>query len=188
LRPGIAGLAALRLALHEPARVSALGLVDSTGLGREINPAATAAVSPGLGELGASWAQTPPGAAVRNWSRVVSYFARPSRVPPAWLAEQQQLALAPGFLEATLAAALAQIGPFGEREVLLEELPRLQAPTLVVWGTLDRLLPAHQAHRAAARLKRGSLSLIPDCGHLPHVERPERFVKHLVDFLGEHRP
>jgi len=31
------------------------------------------------------------------------------------------------------------------------------------------------------------LSMFPDCGHLPHVEHPERFAAVLSDWLTEHR-
>jgi pimeloyl-ACP methyl ester carboxylesterase len=44
------GLVALRLALSAPARVMALVLVDSAGLGRAVNPAFTTVNIPGLGE------------------------------------------------------------------------------------------------------------------------------------------
>jgi pimeloyl-ACP methyl ester carboxylesterase len=57
-------------------------------------------------------------------------------------------------------------------------------PTLVVWGARDRVFPKSQGEEAAARLQRGSLELIPDCAHLPHVERPELFVAALEGFLG----
>jgi len=49
------GLVALRLALSEPARVSALCLADSAGLGREVSPALVAPTSPGVGELIVLW-------------------------------------------------------------------------------------------------------------------------------------
>ncbi len=71
--------------------------------------------------------------------------------------------------------------------MLLDELPRLQIPTLIVWGIEDRVLPCWQAQDALTRLKKGSLELIPNCGHLPHVEQPERFVSILGAFLGERR-
>jgi 4,5:9,10-diseco-3-hydroxy-5,9,17-trioxoandrosta-1(10),2-diene-4-oate hydrolase len=57
-------------------------------------------------------------------------------------------------------------------------------PTLIVWGTEDRVFPVWQGTGAAARLPNGSLKLIPNCGHLPHVEKPERFVSILGEFLG----
>ena len=57
----LGGLVALRLALAEPERVSALGLIDSAGLGREINYALRARALPGYGELTITWSRTPPG-------------------------------------------------------------------------------------------------------------------------------
>ena len=50
------------------------------------------------------------------------------------------------------------------------------------------MLPYWQAQDALTRLKKGSLEFIPNCGHLPHVEQPERFVSILGDFLGERGP
>lgn len=55
------GHSVLRLALSEPARVSAVGVVGSTGLGREFNPLTLPTVLPGYGESAVGWAQTPPG-------------------------------------------------------------------------------------------------------------------------------
>jgi pimeloyl-ACP methyl ester carboxylesterase len=55
------GLVALRLALSEPARVSALCLADSAGLGREVNPALVAPTAPGVGELTVLWCKSPVG-------------------------------------------------------------------------------------------------------------------------------
>jgi pimeloyl-ACP methyl ester carboxylesterase len=112
-------------------------------------------------------------------------FARPWRVPREWLKEQYRLARLPGFLKAQLATVRAQVGIRGQREVLLDRLPDLQTPTLVVWGVRDRVLPHLQAHQAIARLPDGSLELIPNCGHLPQVEHPERFAASLARFLGE---
>jgi hypothetical protein len=36
-------------------------------------------------------------------------------------------------------------------------------------------------------LPHGRLAVIPDCGHLPHVEQPDRFAAVLSDWLTEHR-
>ncbi len=47
------------------------------------------------------------------------------------------------------------------------------------------MLPASQAHEAAARLPNGCLELMPDCEHLPQVEHPDRVAAVLGRFLGE---
>jgi pimeloyl-ACP methyl ester carboxylesterase len=183
----LGGLIALRFARSDPARVSALGLVGSAGLGRTVSPALSLLTLPGYGEATIALCKTPVGARQRAWGRAALLFARPWLAPPAWLAEQYRLARTPGFLEATLAALRAQVGPGGQREVLLEELPALTMPTLIVWGARDRVFPRRQAEDAAARLKEKHLAFIPDCGHLPHVERPDRFAEVLGRFLGETR-
>jgi pimeloyl-ACP methyl ester carboxylesterase len=69
--------------------------------------------------------------------------------------------------------------------VLLDRLPYLKMPTLVVWGARDRVFPPSQAQDAVSRLPKGSLALIPDCGHMPHVECPVRFVAALDEFFAE---
>jgi 2-hydroxy-6-oxonona-2,4-dienedioate hydrolase len=183
----LGGLISLRLALSDPARVGALGLVGSAGLGREITPALSLLTLPGNGEAAVALCKTPVGVRQRAWGRAALLFARPLSAPRAWLAEQYRLARTPGFLEATLAALRAQAGPGGQREVLLEELPSLTAPTLIVWGMRDRVFPRRHAEGAAARLQEGRAVFIPDCGHLPHVERPERFAEVLGRFLDEAR-
>ncbi len=180
------GLVALHLALSDPSRVTALGLVDSSGLGRAINPGLAMLTLPGYGEMVIGVQKTPLGAAQRALGRSAFLFTHLERIPPEWLAEQYRLALLPGFLEATLAVLRSQIGPLGQREVLLDELPRLTMPTLVVWGALDLIIPYHHALAAVERLPRGHLALIPDCGHLPHVKRPDRFIATLGPFLDDH--
>ena len=90
----------------------------------------------------------------------------------------------PGYLEAHLTALRALVGPFGQREVMVDRLGLLETPTLVVWGERDRVFPRFQAKRSVVRLRDGSLVLIPDCGHMPHVECPDRFMDALDNFLA----
>jgi 2-hydroxy-6-oxonona-2,4-dienedioate hydrolase len=159
--------------------------VDSAGLGRAVNPAFTSVNVPGLGEAALPFWRTPVGAYQRAWGRTALLFAHPpGSVPREWVAEQCRLALSPGYLEAHLAVLRTQVGFGGQREVLVDQLPLLEIPTLVVWGARDRVFPECQARVAAARLQEGSLAVVPDCGHMPHVECPDRFLAALDDFLG----
>jgi pimeloyl-ACP methyl ester carboxylesterase len=73
----------------------------------------------------------------------------------------------------------------GQREVLVDQLPQLGMPTLIIWGKRDRVFPYAQGQKAASRLRQVVLELIPNCGHLPHVEQPERFVSTLAEFLSD---
>ncbi len=181
----LGGLIALRLALSEPARVAALVLVDSAGLGYAINPAFTSVNVPGLAEAAIPFWRTPVGAYQRAWGRTALLFAHPTSVPREWLAEQRRLALAPGYLEAHLTVLRALVSPLGQRQVLVDRLPFLKIPTLVVWGARDRVFPQSQAREAVSHLQEGSLALIPDCGHMPHVERPDHFLVAFEVFLSK---
>jgi 4,5:9,10-diseco-3-hydroxy-5,9,17-trioxoandrosta-1(10),2-diene-4-oate hydrolase len=181
----LGGLVAFRLAVSEPGRVTALVLVDSAGLGRTINPAFTSVNLPGLVEAAIPFWRTPIGAYQRAWGRTALLFAHPpGSVPREWLAEQCRLAQSPGYLEAHVTVLRALVDPGGQREVLVDRLPYLEIPTLIVWGVLDRVFPPSQAQDAVSRLRHGSLALIPDCGHMPHVECPDRFVATLDEFFG----
>jgi 2-hydroxy-6-oxonona-2,4-dienedioate hydrolase len=180
----LGGLISLRLALSEPARVTALVLVDSAGLGQAINPAFTSVNVPGLGEAAMPFWRTSVGAYQRAWGRTALLFAHPpGSVPREWLAQQCRLAQSPGYLEAHLTVLRALVRPLGQREVLVDRLPFLEMPTLVVWGERDRVFPESQAREAVARLREGSLALIPNCGHMPHVECPDHFLEALDGFL-----
>lgn len=88
-------------------------------------------------------------------------------------------------MRAQLTTVRTQVGLRGQREVLLDRLPELRTPTLVLWGARDRVLPPSQAHGAIDGLENGSLEILPDCGHLPQVEQPERFASALDRFLRD---
>ncbi len=181
------GLTVLRLALASPERVTALVLVDSAGLGVEVNPMLIALTRPGVGEAAVAWLSTPLGAT--QWVSMFAslVFSHPLLAPAEWVAHQYRLALTPGHLHgAVLACSRGQVGLMGQREVHLDELPRLTMPTLVMWGANDMLIPSYQAINAAARLKNGRLVVIPNCGHQPQVERPDKFIAAVGSFLAEH--
>lgn len=182
----LGGLIAIRVAAAEPSRFSAVVLVDSAGLGREVHPSQQLVARRGIGELGAAWGATPLGSRQRAWLRAELMFHRLRHVPQEWLEEQRRLALRPGFLWTWLDVLRAVVGPEGQRQIVLDQLARLTMPTLVVWGERDRVVPPKQAREAARRLPRGELVTIADCGHLPQVEQPEQLAHAILGFLESH--
>ena len=54
---------------------------------------------------------------------------------------------------------------------------------LLALDTLPGMLPVQRAHAAVKSLPHGRLSVFPDCGHLPHVEHPDRFAAVLGSWL-----
>jgi pimeloyl-ACP methyl ester carboxylesterase len=62
-------------------------------------------------------------------------------------------------------------------------LHRIKVRTLVLWGENDKNLPSAYAKIWRERLPDVRLEIIPQCGHLPHVERADIAVKHILGFL-----
>jgi pimeloyl-ACP methyl ester carboxylesterase len=52
-------------------------------------------------------------------------------------------------------------------------MPKITAPTLVVWGAQDKLVTVRKAPRTARLLPRGRLLVLPRTGHVAQIERPE---------------
>ena len=48
----------------------------------------------------------------------------------------------------------------------------LQVPVLLLWGALDRVVPAETAEALRSRLLGADLVILPEAGHLPHEEHP----------------
>ena len=182
----VGGAVVLRLALADPARVRTLTLVDSAGLGRDVHPLLALDTLPMIGELAIMISRMPGGDLGRTTMSTAMLFAQPSRAPAEFLAEQHAQGRRPGQLEVSTAMARALFDANGQREILLDRLPAVTMPTLVVWGSRDYVLPAHQARAAVDRLPQGKLALFADCGHLPHVEFPDQFATVLGGWLAEH--
>ncbi len=179
----LGALIAFRFAVSNPQQVAALVLVDSMGFGQVVNPLLSNLTLPIFGEAAISWSKTPLGAKQRAWARAALLFANPFKAPAEWLAEQERMALLPGFLEANLSILRSQLYVLGQQQVVLSSLRELQMPTQVIWGLNDLVLPSYQATDGAKCLIKGNQTLIPACGHLPQTERPESFTNAVNEFL-----
>ena len=62
-------------------------------------------------------------------------------------------------------------------------LEEIDVPTLIVWGRNDRVVPVPAALAYKKRIDHAELVIFDHCGHLPQLERPERFNRVLEDFL-----
>ncbi|VXC36763.1 Alpha/beta hydrolase [Pseudomonas sp. 8Z] len=62
-----------------------------------------------------------------------------------------------------------------ERYIPLEpELPKVTAPTLLLWGRQDRVLDVSSIEVMQALLQKPSVAIIDGVGHAPMLERPEQ--------------
>ncbi|MET4101665.1 magnesium chelatase accessory protein [Roseovarius sp. MBR-78] len=68
---------------------------------------------------------------------------------------------------------------------LLDALPALGAPCLLITGETDRAVPPDVSARAAARLPDARHLRLPELGHLAHEEAPARIAELIRDFVAE---
>ncbi len=67
-----------------------------------------------------------------------------------------------------------------------DRLPEIEAPTLVMTGTADRLVPAENSRILASRIPNAELIMFEDVGHGFTGEVPDEANRAVLDFLGRH--
>jgi pimeloyl-ACP methyl ester carboxylesterase len=171
-----------------PERVERLVLVGSGGLGREVSPLLRSATLPG-----AEWV-LPVIASGWMLDRVHSVGRFLSKA--GWQPGSDLTALWQGFTSlsdadsrrAFLATTRAVVDPGGQSISAREFLPELiGVPTLVVWGTRDRMIPAWHATAAHSAIPACRVELFEGAGHFPHLDEPDRFAEVLREFVATTR-
>ncbi|HMQ34897.1 MAG TPA: alpha/beta fold hydrolase [Chloroflexaceae bacterium] len=175
------GKYALATALLHPARVAGLALVATDGF-TEASPLTRAGGWPLVGPA-LLWLSARP-AVVRLL--LAAAFVEPEAHLTAAILERGRAALLGAENRRALTALsrrydatdLALTG-------LRARLGELRAPTLLLWGEGDRVLPLETSGRAAAAEIPGArLLTIPRCGHFPQIEAPRAFRGALAGFLA----
>jgi pimeloyl-ACP methyl ester carboxylesterase len=67
---------------------------------------------------------------------------------------------------------------------LSRRLEELRLPVLVITGDDDRIVPTAESLRLAEEIPGAQLAVIPDCGHVPQEECPQRFLQAVQGFLA----
>jgi pimeloyl-ACP methyl ester carboxylesterase len=113
-------------------------------------------------------------------TNLLAAYANPARLSDAQLDRYYQLLLAPGNRRAMLARM---------RQTLLEQpeplLQRIEAPTLLLWGEADHMIPYSNAADYLRALPNAQLVSFPDLGHVPQEESPDESVQPLERFLTQ---
>jgi pimeloyl-ACP methyl ester carboxylesterase len=165
---GLGGWLAADLATIEPRRVSKLILAGPFGIRADepapdvflLNPAELAELTYHTGEARS--------AAARQAGQLADDAERLAR-----------------YLRNRGATAHLGWNPYLHDPKLPRRLHRVTAPTLILWGAQDRILPAGQAHRWAELLPGARLAIIDDAGHLPLAEQAGRSLEAVWTFCGE---
>lgn len=180
---------AMQLAYQYPQRCERLVLVASGGLGKEVSPLLRAASLPGselvlpvllsgqlhraLSAVGGVLGRLGVKLSVRQKELWRSY---------AGLSEV-------GARLAFIHTVRSVIDPSGQRVSARDRLYLAEeVPTLIVWGTADRIIPVEHAYAAHAMMPGSRLAVIEGAGHFLPYENPGPLLDALVSFLEETEP
>jgi pyruvate dehydrogenase E2 component (dihydrolipoamide acetyltransferase) len=164
------GAIAQRLALDHPRRVASLALINSAGLGAEINSGYTD------GFVAA--------ASRRELKPVVAQlFANEDLVTRALLDDLLKYKRIDGVGEALQALAAGLFAGGRQSEQPGRDLARADMPLLVLWGREDRIIPAAHAQAAAPGAQ---VEVLDGAGHMVMMEKASEVNALLRRHLGAH--
>lgn len=74
--------------------------------------------------------------------------------------------------------------------LLVDKIKTINVPTLIIWGGLDRLIPAKFGEQFKQDITYSQLVVFDELGHVPHEEDPEATVTAVKEFLeaNKHKP
>lgn len=171
----LGGAVAMQVALQHPERISRLVLVDSAGLGDEINS-----------ELLDRMEAEPSREEAR---RLLALFFHDERhILASGVEETYRQRVAPGAQEALRAVTAANFSRDGQHIGTQGRLADLNLPILIVWGAQDRVIPAQHAWMAQEVAPDARVEVFEHVGHVPQLEDAGEFVAAIERFLTTEMP
>ena len=185
----LGGGVVMQLAYQFPERCERLVLVDSGGLGREVNFLLRSATLPLAEVVLPLLASTHILGAGRSVSRFFGRLGVHAGTDVAELAKGHA-SLADAEARAAFVHTLRTIvDPGGQRVNASDRLYLAQdIPFMLVWGQRDSIIPVEHAHTAHELVPSSRLEVFENAGHFPHVDDPQRFLDVLFDFLDSTEP
>jgi pimeloyl-ACP methyl ester carboxylesterase len=185
----LGGGIAMQFAYQFPERCERLGLVNSGGLGREVNIVLRAAALPGaelvLPLIAANWSRS-VGLAV---SDVLGRFGLRLGSDIAEMGRGYASLIDGEARSAFLHTLRAVIEPGGQRVSAVDRLYLAEeVPTLIVWGERDPLIPVKHGYAAHEAMPGSRLEVFPDAGHFAQLDEPVRFAGVLAEFMEQTEP
>lgn len=178
----LGGAVAIEFAFRWPEMTSSLVLIGPAGMTHKVAWPLRLMTVRGVGEALTLPDRTRTAQAIRQC------VANPDTVAEADIDRAFGMATLPGAQDAflRLLRTYATLTGLDRREVqrLQACMHTIHAPTLVIWGAQDRILPVSAAPTALAHLPNAGLIVRPESGHLVFVEEPEWFNATVAEFVA----
>jgi pimeloyl-ACP methyl ester carboxylesterase len=180
----LGGGVAMQFSYQYPERTERLVLVGSGGLGREVNPILRFLSFPGSeAVLRVACAGRVRGAIESVGSGAARVGFRPAPVVTELWRSYASLS-DDDTRRAFMRTLRAVVDTRGQAVSASNRLHLAgEAPTLIIWGDADPIIPVEHAHDAHASIPGSRLEIFEGVGHYPHCEAPERFVEVLSEFI-----
>jgi pimeloyl-ACP methyl ester carboxylesterase len=156
------GAVAIDFALSYPDAVKQLVLLDAAGFAK--GPVLAKFLIEPLGGFATSFLRQPK---VRRAVSEKAYFDSQFVTADAELCASFHLAM-PDWSRALI--AFTKSGGYG---FLGDRIAEITVPTQVIWGRQDQILGTKDATRFEKTIAHGKLTWIENCGHVPHLEKPD---------------
>ncbi len=185
----LGGGVVMQLAYQFPERCERLVLVDSGGLGREVNILLRAAALP-LSELALPvLAHTRLLDAGRTVAGLLGKMGISVATDLGELGRGHASLEDPEARSAFLHTLRTIVDPMGQRVNATDRLYLAEnIPFMLVWGERDRIIPVEHGLAAHELVPSSRLEVFEDTGHFPHLDDPQRFVDVLLDFIESTDP
>jgi len=185
----LGGGVVMQLAYQFPERCERLVLVDSGGLGREVNLLLRAATLPLSEVVLPLLASTRLLDAGRSVGRLFGRLGIRAGTDVAELARGHASLENPEARAAFVHTLRTIVDPLGQRVNATDRLYLAEnIPFMLVWGERDRIIPVEHGLSAHERVPSSRLELFEGAGHFPHLDEPQRFLDVLVDFIDSTDP
>jgi pimeloyl-ACP methyl ester carboxylesterase len=186
----LGGGVAMQFAYQFPDRCERLVLVGSGGVGPGVHPLLRIAAAPGA-DLFMPLVGSPP---VRMLLRT---FSDPLRRlggmglgdDLTYVIDKYTRLLEPESRQSFLRTLRSVVDWRGQVVSMLDRCYLAEGvPTMLIWGSRDRVIPASHAAAAHRAMPDSRLEVFEGAGHFPHHTDPDRFLAVLREFLAETDP
>jgi pimeloyl-ACP methyl ester carboxylesterase len=185
----LGGGVVMQLAYQFPERCERLVLVDSGGLGRELNLLLRAATLPLSEVVLPLLASTRLLGAGRSVGRLFGRLGIRAGTDMAELARGHASLEDPEARAAFVHTLRTIVDPLGQRVNATDRLYLAEhIPFLLVWGERDPIIPVEHGLAAHELVPSSRLELFEGAGHFPHLDEPQRFLDVLLDFIDSTDP
>ncbi|OXM63869.1 alpha/beta fold hydrolase [Amycolatopsis vastitatis] len=182
----LGGGVAMQFAYQFPERCERLVLVGSGGVGAGVHPLLRLAAAPGAGLVLPLLGTPPAVAALRGVAGLLRLF---DDADLDYVLTRYARLVEPDTRSAFLRTLRSVVDWRGQVVNMLDRCYLTEGiPTLLVWGTEDRVVPSGHALRAHRAMPGSRLVLFEGAGHFPHRADPERFLEILREFLAQTPP